>query len=155
MEIQASSTFEQLLKAERLNAKKSKSYYQQKQLRAFHKQVIIKQQIYDNMLETRSWMEYSQGIQFQTSLINMEEAKEITMNNQKKLCRCGSVKHLHIFSKDCPVGIAIRNAKNRPWRWRHLNPKQTRHQKMQKKRKTENVWQQRPQGSGEAKSARR
>ena len=34
------------------------------------------------MLARRSGMDYSQGIQFQTSLINMEEAKELTMNNQ-------------------------------------------------------------------------
>ena len=29
-------------------------------------------------------MDYSQGIQFQTSLINMEEAQELTMKNQQK-----------------------------------------------------------------------
>ena len=33
------------------------------------------------------------------------------MNNEQKRCRCGSVKHLHISSKDCPVGLAIRKAK--------------------------------------------
>ena len=40
MEIQTSSTFEQLFQAETLNDNKNKSYYQQydiKQLRAFHK----------------------------------------------------------------------------------------------------------------------
>ena len=57
-------------------------------------------------------MDYIQGIQFQTSLANMEEAKELTMNNQQKRCRCGSVKHLRISDKDCPVGLAIRKAKN-------------------------------------------
>ena len=56
-------------------------------------------------------MDYSQGIQFQTSLVNMEEAKGLTMNNQQKRCKCGSVKHLHISHKDCPVGLAIRKAK--------------------------------------------
>ena len=109
MEIQTSSTFEQLLQAETLNTKKNKSYYQRynvKRLRAFHKQAMIKQQIYDNMLARRSGMDYSQGIQFQTSLVNMEEAKELTINNQQKRCRCGSVKHLRISSKDCPVGLA-------------------------------------------------
>ena len=63
------------------------------------------------MLSRKSGMDYSQGIQFQTSLINMEEAKELTMNNQPKWCRCGSIKHLHISSKYCPVGLAIRKAK--------------------------------------------
>ena len=68
------------------------------------------------MLERRSGMDYSQGIQFQTSLINMEEAQVSTINNepetkQQKWCRCGSIKHLQISSKDCPVGLAIRKAK--------------------------------------------
>ena len=85
MEIKTMSTFEQFLQAETINAKKNKLYYQRynvKRLKAFHKQAMIKQQIYDNMLARRSGMDYSQGIQFQISLINMEEAKEITTNNQ-------------------------------------------------------------------------
>ena len=41
----------------------------------------------------------------------MEESKELTTNNQQKQCRCGSIKHLHISSNDCPVGLAIRKAK--------------------------------------------
>ena len=52
--------FEQLLQAETLNAKKNKSYYQRydvKQLRAFYKQEIIKQKIYDNMLARQSGMD--------------------------------------------------------------------------------------------------
>ena len=84
MEIQTTQTFEQFLQAETLNAKKNKSYYQRygvKRQRAFHKQAMIKQQIYKNVLARRSVMDYSQGIQFQTSIINMEEAKELTMNN--------------------------------------------------------------------------
>ena len=78
MEIQTTQTFEQFLQAETINANKNKSYYQQydvKQLIAFHKQVMIKQQIYDNMLARRSGMDYSAGIQFETSIINTEEAK--------------------------------------------------------------------------------
>ena len=113
MEIQKSSTFEQFLQAETLNSKNNKSYYQRydvNRLRAFHKQAMIKQHIYDNMLARRSGMDYSQGIQFQTSLVNMEEAKGITMNNQQKQCKCGSVKHLCLSHKDCPVGLAIRKA---------------------------------------------
>ena len=114
MQIQKSSTFEQFFQAETLNARKNKSYYQRydvKPLRAVHKQAMIKQQIYDNMLARRSGMDYSQGIQFQTSLVNMEEAKRLTINNQQKQCKCGSVKHLRISHKDCPVGLAIRKAK--------------------------------------------
>ena len=68
MEIQKSSTFEHFLQDETLNAKKNKSYYQQydvKQLKAFHKQAMMKQQIYKNMLEMRSGMDYSPGMHFQ------------------------------------------------------------------------------------------
>ena len=77
--------FKQFLQAETLNAKKNKSYYQRynvKRLRAFHKQAMTKQQIYDNMIARQSEMDYSQGIQFQKSLVNMEEAKLLTINNQ-------------------------------------------------------------------------
>ena len=114
MEIQTSSTFEHFLQAETLKAKKNKSYYQGydvKQLIAFHKQAMIKQQIYDNMFARQSGMDYSQGIHFQTSLVNTEEAKGLTMNNQQKHCKCGPVKHLHISRRDFHVGIAIRKAK--------------------------------------------
>ena len=56
-------------------------------------------------------MDYSQGIQIQTSLVNMEKVKGLTMNNQQKQCKCGSVTHLRISHKDYPVGLAIRKAK--------------------------------------------
>ena len=65
MGIQTTSTFEQFLQAETLNTKKNKSYYQQydvKQLWAFHKQAMIKQQIYNIMLARQSEMDNIQGI---------------------------------------------------------------------------------------------
>ena len=100
-----------------------------KRLRAFHKQAITKQQIYENMIERRSGVDYSPGIQLKISLINMEEEKEFTMSNQlekkqQKRCRCGSIKHLQVSSKDFPVGLAIRKAKNWPWGWGYLNMNQ-------------------------------
>ena len=69
------------------------------------------------MHERRSGMDYSPGIQFQKSPINMEEAKELTMSNQPEKkqqtwCLRGPIKHLQVTSKDCPVGLAIRKAKN-------------------------------------------
>ena len=85
MEIKTTPTFEQFLQAKTINAEKNKSYYQRydvKILGASHKQVTIKQKNYDSILARRSGMDYNLGIQFQTSLINMEEAKAITMNNQ-------------------------------------------------------------------------
>ena len=87
MEIKTTSTFEQFLQAETPNVDKNKSYYKQynvKRLRALHKNKIIKQQIYDNMLPRRSGMDYSQGIQVEKSIINMEEANKLTMTNQPK-----------------------------------------------------------------------
>ena len=78
MDIHTNQTFKHFLQAKTLNTKNSKSYYQRynlKQLRSFHKQAITKQQIYVSMITRRSGMEYSPGIQFQTSLINTEEAK--------------------------------------------------------------------------------
>ena len=53
IEMQTTSTFEHLFQAETLNSKKNRSCYQQydvKQLRAFHKQAMFKQQIYNNIL---------------------------------------------------------------------------------------------------------
>ena len=96
----------------------------------------MKQQIYENMLARQSGVDYSPGVNFQTSLINMEEAKELTMSNQperkqKKRYRCGSIKNLRGSSKDCPVGLSIRKAVNCPWGWGYLNLKQRRQQKMQ------------------------
>ena len=119
MEIKTTSTFKQFFQEETLSTKNNKSYYQRyyvKRLRSFHKQAMFKQKIYDNMLARRSGTEYIKGRTFQTSFINMEEAQELTMNiqpkrKQHKRCRCVSVKHLRISSKDCPVGHAIRKAK--------------------------------------------
>ena len=37
--------------------------------------------------------------------------KALIINNQLKQCKCGSIKHLRISSKDCPLGLAIRKAK--------------------------------------------
>ena len=51
-------------------------------MRAFHKQAMIKKHIYDNILARRSEMDYSPGMLFQTSLINIYEVKTLTMNNQ-------------------------------------------------------------------------
>ena len=61
-------------------------------------------------------MDYSAGILFQTSIIKMEQAQELTINNQPekmehKWCRCGSIKHYRVSTKDCPVGLAMREAK--------------------------------------------
>ena len=87
MEIQTTQTFERFLQEETLNAEKNKSYYQQydvKRLRSFHKQAMIKQKIYKNILARQIGIDYSPGIRSGTSLINMEEAKELTMRNEQK-----------------------------------------------------------------------
>ena len=85
MDIKTTPTLTDFLQAETLNAEKENAYYQQynvKRLRAFHKQAMIKRQLYDNMLARLSGMDYSAGILFQTSITNTEQAQELTMNNQ-------------------------------------------------------------------------
>ena len=75
MDIKTKPTLTDFLQAETLNADKKKTYYQWydvKRLKAFNKQAIIKQQVYDNMLARRSGMDYSAVILFQTSIINMK-----------------------------------------------------------------------------------
>ena len=65
MEKQATQTFEHFLRAITLNAEKNKSYYQRynvKQLVDFHKQEIMKQHIYKNMLARWSGIDYIPGI---------------------------------------------------------------------------------------------
>ena len=146
MEIQTTSTFEKFFQEETINTKKNKSYYQRyyvKQLIAFHQQSMTKQQIYNNMLARRSGMEYIQGIQFQTSLINMEEAQELTMNNQPKNNRSGDgVAPTSTYGFPPRIDLwdlQLERPKNRPRRCRFLNPKQRRQQKMQQQRKRSNV----------------
>ena len=109
---------------------------------------MIKQQIYDKMLARRIGMDCSPGIQFQTSLINMEQAKELTMRSQpekkqQKPCRYGSIKHSLVSSKYFPVGLAIRKAENWPWGWVCLNLNQRKQHKMQQNKRRTNVWQNR------------
>ena len=79
---------------------------------------MIKQQIYKNILASRSGMGYSPGIQFQTILISMDKAKATTMKNQpgkstdkKKRCRCGFLELLRITSKEFIVGLFYQNTK--------------------------------------------
>ena len=112
---------------------------------------MIKRQIYDNMLARRSGIDYIQGIQFETIIINIEEAQELAMNNQsKKSNRSGaseapSSTHglLHsIFL----WGLQLERPKNQPWGYRYLNPNQRRQQKMQQQKKRANFWQKRPLG---------
>ena len=67
-------TFKQFLQSETINAENNNSYYQLydvKRLRAFHKQLMMKQQIYKNIIERQSGIDYSTGIHFQTSLIKI------------------------------------------------------------------------------------
>ena len=123
--IKTTATFKQFVQAEELNANKNKLYYQRyylKILRAFHQQELIKQNIYENILARQSGIDYSPGMQFQISLINMDKSKEITMNNQPvkstdtgKRCWCGSLENLLITSKESPIGISYQNAKKRAW----------------------------------------
>ena len=141
------------MQVKKINDEKNNSYYQQydvKQLIAFHKQAMTKQQIYNNILARRSGMDYSQGIQFETSIINMEEAQELPMKNQpknqQKRCWCGSIKHSRVTSKDCPVGLTIRKSKKSALGMALSKSEEKRQQNMHQQRKRENVWRKRPLG---------
>ena len=70
------------------------------------------------MIAEQSGMDYSPGIHFETSIINMNEAKALTIKNQpgksmdkKNRCRCGSIKHLRITSEEFPIGLSYQNTK--------------------------------------------
>ena len=69
---------------------------------------MIKELFYENILASQIGMENT----FKTSLINMDKAKSLTINNQQgkskiknKRCQCGSLEHLHITSKKFPIGV--------------------------------------------------
>ena len=84
-EIKITPTLKQFLQSETLNGEKKKSYYQQydvKILIALHKQAVIEQHIYKNILSRRIVIDYSPGMQFQKSIINMNKEVALTMNNQ-------------------------------------------------------------------------
>ena len=85
VELNIKPNVKQFLQSETCNAEKNKSYYQRynvKIMRAVHKQAMMKQQIYENILARRSGIYYSAGIRFQASLVNTDEAKSLTKNNQ-------------------------------------------------------------------------
>ena len=48
----------------------------------FHKQVVTKQHIYENILSRQTGMDYSPVIRFEKSLAHMDEAKAPTKRNQ-------------------------------------------------------------------------
>ena len=90
------------------------------------------------------WNEYFQHGKIKSNLHEKSIGK--SNQNQQKRCLCGSIKHLRVTSKDCPMGLSIRKAKNWPWGWVYINPKQRSRQKMNQKRNRENFWRQRPLG---------
>ena len=91
---------------------------------AFHKQAMIKLNIYENILVSKTGMYYSPVIRFDF-FVNMDKAKVLTKSNlqgkssqkQQNRSQCGSIKHLYITTRDFPVGIYYRKAKNWPWGW--------------------------------------
>ena len=81
------------------------------------------------MLASRSGMDYSQGIQFETNIIKMKEAKELTMNNQPKKSNRSSdgvapSSTNGLLQRIALWDLQLEMSKNRPWRWRYLSPKQ-------------------------------
>ena len=134
MDIKTTPTLTDFLQAEKINAEKKNTYYQRydvKRLRAFHKQAMIKQQVYDNMLARPSGMEYSAGILFQTSIINMEQAQELTNNNQPEKWNISGAVVAPSSTPELVQRIALwdlqrERQKKWLWGWRYLNPEQRR-----------------------------
>ena len=96
-------------------------------------------------------MEYIPGIQFQTSLVNMKEAKSLTTRNQpERSNKSGSDVDPEITYELLQIialwDLKLEGPKNWPWGWGYLNLKQTRQKKMHKQRKRANVWWKRPLG---------
>ena len=121
-DLNMSSTFKHLLQYKTVNSEKKYIHYQQynvKISRASHKQLMTKHKIYENILARQSWVDYSPVMRFKTSLVNTEESKALTKRNQpvksiqrqKIWCRCGSIKHLSITTRDFPVRISYRKTK--------------------------------------------
>ena len=120
MELNMSPTLKQFLQAETVNADK-KAYYQQydvKRARAFYKQEMMKQKIYENILVRRSEIDYSLVICFEIVSLKWTKHKHspraINRKNRiqtKKREWCGSIEHLRITSMACPVGIEMSKSK--------------------------------------------
>ena len=124
MELNMSPTFNHFLKSETENTEKkiilSTMWYKNNESlpQADNDETANIQ----NILLRSSWMDYSSVINFQTSLIKVDEAKalprknQVVKTNQKqwRRCRCVSIKHLLMTSNNCPVGISYRNAKIGP-----------------------------------------
>ena len=83
-------------------------------MRSFQKQAMMKQQVYINILARQSGVDYSALINFETILVNMDEAKALTKNNQLvktnqnqvRRCRCGYIKYLRMTSNYCPTFLS-------------------------------------------------
>ena len=87
IELNIIPTFKELLRAETFNSEGGKAYFQQfdvKIMIAFHKQAMMKQKIYKNILARKSGMYYSPWMYFESRLVNMDQEKAITNNNQLK-----------------------------------------------------------------------
>ena len=87
------------------------------------------------MLARQGGMGYSPGIQFETILVNMEESKELIMNNQpgknNKFSAGVAPSSTHkLLQRIALWDLQLERPKNWPWGWRYLNPKQRRQQKI-------------------------
>ena len=51
-------------------------------MRAFHKHSIVKQQIYNNIVDRKTGVGYSPGIILESNIFNMDRAESLTKSNQ-------------------------------------------------------------------------
>ena len=114
MWIKTTPSFKYLLQVEKLNAEENKSYYQWydvKRLRAFHKQSMVVKIMRTYLQGGVGWT-IVQGYCCKNSHQNgqskgtQDEQLTMKINGQKKRCRCVSLEHLCITSKEFPIGIS-------------------------------------------------
>ena len=87
MELKIIPTLKQLLQAKIIKTKENKAYYPQyyvKLIRDLHKDAVIRQHIYENILARKTGVDYSPIICFKKSLVDMYKAKALTKSNQQK-----------------------------------------------------------------------
>ena len=101
------------------------------------------------MLARRIGVDYSSGMQFETSLINIEEAKELTMKKKPEKGNKSGASMAPSSTDELLQRISLwefqlERPKHWPWGWGYLNPKQKWQQNMQQHRKRENCWQKMP-----------
>ena len=77
-------------------------------MRSFHEKEMTEQQIYENIISRKTGMDYSTGIRFEKSLIDMDKTKSPTNSNHLEN---PNPKQKYIFWCTSRVGNSLRYRK--------------------------------------------